>query len=142
MGGLIGTLCIGYVIDRVKKPALVMIFILSILLLSIASIPVLRWFPLFGILPFLSWGAMGWASVTPQQLALIRIKPDCEAVLIALNSSAISMGSVFGTALWGAMLTVGLNAEQLPYITATMLIFALLWQWSLFRKSQKISADA
>src|SRR5205085_238137 len=112
--------------DRFGKPRAVMAVILTILLIMISSIPTLRWVPVFGLIPFLFWGAMGWASVTPQQYSLIAIKEDHEAILVALNSSAVSLGSAAGTALGGAALVAGLNVGTLPYVTAAFVACALV----------------
>lgn len=140
IGGLIGSTGIGYVVDRIGKPQVVMAMIIAVLLLTITAIPVLRWVPIFGFLPFLLWGAMGWASVTPQQYSLIKIKADHEAILVALNSSAVSLGSVIGTALGGLALASGLGAGKLPYVTSIFLFCALVCQMMLIRKSTIVGA--
>lgn len=133
IGGLIGSMGVGYVVDRVGKPQLVMAMIVATLFLVIASIPTLRSVPVVGLLPFLLWGALGWASVTSQQCSLIEIKSDHEAILVALNSSAVSLGSVVGTALGGLALAGGLNAMYLPYMTAIFLVCAFLLQMLLMQ---------
>ncbi len=133
IGGLIGTLGVGYVIDRTKKTHWVMVGILTILFLMITAIPLMRSIPILGFLPFLIWGAMGWASVTPQQYSLIKIKPNHEAILVALNSSAVSLGSVIGTALGGIVLSSGLDAGNLPYLTSIFVLSALICQLLLIR---------
>lgn len=126
IGGLIGSVVIGYVMDRSGKPQTIMAVILSALFVMIFSIPFLRDLPVIGYVPFLIWGAMGWASVMPQQYSLIRLKPGYEAILVALNSSAVSLGSVVGTMLGGLALTSGLDARNLPYATAGFVLCALI----------------
>jgi predicted MFS family arabinose efflux permease len=137
IGGFIGSTGIGYVVDRVGKPQVVMAVILSILLLTITGIPVLRGVPLLGLAPFLVWGAMGWASVTPQQSSLIEIKANHEAILIALNSSAVSLGSVIGTVLGGVALAGGLSPAKIPYVTSVFVACALACQLLLVQKRQR-----
>lgn len=139
IGGLIGTAGIGYVLDRIGKPQVVMAIILVVLFISISVIPFLRWIPMWGILPFLVWGAMGWASVMPQQYSLIKIKADHEAILIALNSSAVSLGGVIGTALGGVAIAGGLGPGNLPYITSLFVLASLVCQLMLIRTNSNSS---
>lgn len=134
IGGLMGTIGVGYVLDRFARPQLVMVSIIGTLFLIITAIPLVREVRVFGLLPFLIWGALGWASVTPQQLTLIEIKADHEAILVALNSSAVSLGSVVGTALLSLALSGGLNAAHLPYVTSFFLLCAFACQILLVRK--------
>ncbi len=136
VGGLIGSMGVGYVVDRMGKPQVVMAIILSVLLVTITAIPILRGVPILGLLPFLAWGAMGWASVTPQQYSLIKIKANHEAIFVALNSSAVSLGSVIGTAMGGVALARGLSPEKLPYVTSILVFCALACQMLLIQKQQ------
>ena len=133
LGGLIGSFLIGYVLDRTGNPRVAMAGILAVLFLSITAIPVLRGVPVWGLLPFLIWGAMGWSTVTTQQYNLMNIKAGHEAILVALNSSAVSLGGVVGTALGGLALAGGLSAGLLPYVTSVFLFFAVVGQLFLVR---------
>ena len=137
IGGLIGSSTIGHVVDRTGKPQVVMAMILVVLWLMITVIPALSWVPVLGHLPFLIWGAMGWASVTPQQYVLIETKADHEAILVALISSAVSLGSVVGTALVGAALASGLDAGKLPYVTSIFVFCAFVCQMLLIQQRQR-----
>ena len=128
VGGLVGSMGIGYVLDRIGKPKLVMAVILAVLFLAVTSIPVLRWVPIWGFLPFLLWGAMGWSTVSTQQYNLMKINSNHEAILVALNSSAVSLGSVVGTALGGLALASGFGTQNLPYATAGLLLCAFIGQ--------------
>jgi predicted MFS family arabinose efflux permease len=128
IGGLFGSVISGFVIDRKGDPRILMTILLVILFVVIISIPSLRGVPVLGLLPFPLWGAMGWASVTPQQYRLIQMRPGHEAILVALNSSAVSLGSAFGTVLGGMALTGGFAAERLPYLTAIFVVCALMGQ--------------
>ena len=134
IGGLIGSIAIGYVVDRVGKPQRVMAVILTTLFLVLVAIPGLRWVPIFGFLPFLLWGSMGWATVTPQQYSLIEAEAGHEAIVVALNSSAVSLGSVVGTALGGLALAGGIGAGYLPYVMSVFIFCALVRQIFLMRE--------
>ncbi len=137
VGGLIGTTAIGIVVDRTGKPKRVMAGVLVSLLIAIASIPVLSSVSVLGLLPFLLWGAMGWATVTPQQCALIELQPQQEATLVALNSSAVSLGSVAGASLGGFAISCGMGVRALPYAAAALLVGALGWQLLLIQKRRQ-----
>jgi predicted MFS family arabinose efflux permease len=142
VGGLIGTMGVGYVVDRTGQPQTIMVVILAVLLLTISAIPALRGVPVFGFLPFLVWGAMGWATVTPQQCSLMKLEPDHEAILVALNSSAVSLGGVVGTILIGFALAGGLGAGKLPYVATLFLVCALVCQMLLARTKSRELGDA
>lgn len=135
VGGLIGSLCIGYFVDRIGKPQWVMAMILMVLLSMYLLIPVLRPIPVLGLLPFLVWGAMGWSTMTPQQYRLSELKPGHDAALVALNSSAVSLGGVAGAALGGLAIEGGLDPKNLPYAAAALVVSALVWQFTLIRRS-------
>lgn len=141
VGGLLGSISIGYVVDRVENPMWVMAGVLLVLLATFISIPLLRSLPLIGLLPFFIWGFAGWSTMTPQQYRLSQLKPERDATLVALNSSAASLGTVAGTALGGLALTFGFSEVHLPYLAAVLLLSALLWQLLLIQR-QKQSAIA
>jgi predicted MFS family arabinose efflux permease len=134
VGGLIGSLCIGYVVDRMGKPKCVMAMIMTTLLAMYLLVPVLRSVPVLGLIPFLIWGAMGWSTMTPQQYRLSQLKPGHEATLVALNSSAVSLGGVAGAALGGLVIESGLDPKNLPYVAAGLIFCALVWQLKLIRR--------
>jgi predicted MFS family arabinose efflux permease len=133
---LIGSFGIGYVEDHLGNPRLVMAGILVTLLAAILALPTVGALPVLGLLPFLVWGAMGWAVMTPQQLALVELEPGHEATVVALNSSAVGLGSVFGPALGGLALAGGLAARYLPYAAGGLLLCALAWQLVLVQQRQ------
>ena len=134
VGGLLGVIAIGYVEDHVRNPRAVMAAILVTLFAAIAVLPAISAVPLLGLVPFLLWGALGWATVTPQQLSLIALEPGREATVVALNSSAIGLGSVTGPALGGLALAGGLGAWTLPYAACALLLAALAWQLVLMQQ--------
>jgi predicted MFS family arabinose efflux permease len=139
VGGLIGSFAIGYVADRTGNPRVVMAAILVTLLGAIVALPSFGAMPVLGLLPFLIWGAMGWAIMTPQQMSLIELEPGHEATLVALNSSAVGLGSVIGPALGGLALAGGLDVRYLPYAAGGLLLCALAGQIVLIqqRKSER-----
>ncbi len=134
LGGLIGSTAVGYIVDRVGQASFVMAVILTILIATMLLLPSTSFIPYLGLLPFLVWGAMGWATVTPQQHSLIGFQPEQSATLAALNGSAISLGSVLGTSIGGFAIANGLDVRNLPYAGASLLLGALLWQMFLIKE--------
>lgn len=137
VGGLLGSLLIGDVVDRVGNAQKVMAGVLLVFFAVFVSIPMLRMIPLVGLLPFLLWGLMGWSTMTPQQYRLSQLKPGRDATLVALNSSAASLGAVAGAALGGLAISANVDATLLPYLASVLLLLALLWQlWLIQRPSR------
>ena len=137
LGGLLGSTFVGTVIDRTGQPQKVMAIILIILTLAVIMLPLMHSVPYLSLLPFFIWGAMGWATVTPQQHILIGLQPEQSATLAALNGSALSLGGVLGTALGGLLLAGGFDVRRLPFIAAGFLLTAFLWQLFLIKRSHK-----
>lgn len=125
-GGLVGSVAIGYVVDRIKKLPHVMGAILATLSIVFLALPVMRSVQPFGLSLFFIWGAMGWSTMTPQQYRLGQIRTGQEAALVALNSSAVSLGTVAGTILGGLALEHGVAAQNLPYLASLLILAALL----------------
>lgn len=140
LGGLVGSFAVGFVADRLGRPKLLMAAILVALFTSVLALPSLGALPLVGLLPFLVWGALGWATVTPQQMALIELEPGHEASVVALNSSAVGLGAVLGPALGGLALAYGLSVRVLPYAAGALLLAALVWQLALLRQQAPLEA--
>jgi predicted MFS family arabinose efflux permease len=142
IGGVIGSFSIGSLIDRTRRPGLLMAFILAIMALSMFSLPSGLKYPVFALLPFVLWGAAGWASQAPQQHVLLHLHPDHSAATVALNSSANYFGSAIGSALGGMAMTAGLTPSQLPFAAGCLTLAALLGQlWIVLRmrkEAQKV----
>jgi predicted MFS family arabinose efflux permease len=136
LGGLIGSIGIGYLEDLMGNPRAVMAGILVTLLAAIVVLPSVGAVPILGLLPFLLWGAMGWSVMTPQQLSLAELEPGHETTVVALNSSAVGLGSVFGPALGGLALAGGLDVRYLPYAAGGLLLCAIAWQVVLVQQRQ------
>ncbi|HEY9720611.1 MAG TPA: MFS transporter [Oscillatoriaceae cyanobacterium] len=128
VGGLLGSTAIGFLEDRIGNPRAVMAGILVTLFAAVVTLPFVGAWPILGLLPFLVWGAMGWATMTPQQMSLAALEPGHETTVVALNSSAVGLGSVFGPALGGLALAGGLDVRTLPYAAGGLLLCALAWQ--------------
>ena len=128
IGGLIGSFGIGFIIDRFKNTRFVMLIILILLALSFVLIPVSIKLPLLGLLPFVLWGAMGWATQAPQQHILLKKHPEYGGSAVALNSSINYLGSAMGSAIGGIILFNANSTNVLIYSALGITIIGILLQ--------------
>jgi predicted MFS family arabinose efflux permease len=131
VGGVIGSFTVGGIIDKTKNPTMVMGAILTLMVTAILLIPSTIQLPIISCLPFLLWGAMGWASQTPQQHILIHAEPNHAAAAVALNSSTNYLGSSAGAMLGGILLANGVAPIIITYLAGMVGIAALIWQLSV-----------
>nr|WP_229751805.1 hypothetical protein [Marinithermofilum abyssi] len=131
---MIGSFSIGALIDRTGRPGLLMAGILAILAFAMFSLPFGLKFPILAFLPFVLWGAMGWASQAPQQHVLLHLQPNHGVATVALNSSANYLGSAIGSALGGIVMLAGLAPSQLPFTAGCLVLVTLLGQLIIIAK--------
>lgn len=137
-GGLFGSLIIGHLIDRFKRPKTLVTVILCILTVSIFCIPLMIHLPLLKYLPFFVWGTMGWASQAPQQHILMSYQPNDGGAAVALNSSLNYLGSSVGATLGGIVLAFGFGASSLIYFAIISMLFSLVLQFYSVKKFEVI----
>nr|WP_286775549.1 MFS transporter [[Pseudomonas] sp. BICA1-14] len=137
IGGVLGSFLIGPVVDRVRGPVLV----LAIMLILAASLFVLPFAAALGAwlvaLPIALWGAVGWALQVPQnnELILARQAQGDGNLAIALNESALYLGSAIGAAVGGFLLLLQLPTWTLAASAgAVALVGALLQVVNLRRQ--------
>jgi predicted MFS family arabinose efflux permease len=128
IGGVIGSLSIGTLIDLTGRPGLLMVGILASMALAMFSLPFALSIPVLAFLPFVLWGATGWASQAPQQHTLLLLQPHHGAAAVALNSSANYLGSAIGSALGGGVILAGLAPSQLPFAAGCLVLVTMLGQ--------------
>jgi predicted MFS family arabinose efflux permease len=106
IGGVLGSFLIGPLVDRVKGPtltfAIMLILCVSLLVLPLSA-AMNSWLVM---LPIALWGAVGWALQVPQnnELILARQAQGDGNLAIALNESALYLGSAIGAAAGGFVL--------------------------------------
>lgn len=106
VGGVLGSFLIGPLVDRVKGPLLTL-WIMAILAVAMFLLPATAalgaWLVM---LPIAVWGAVGWALQVPQNNELIhaREQQGDGNLAVALNESALYLGSAIGAALGGVLL--------------------------------------
>lgn len=128
VGGLIGSFSIGFIIDRFKFTNLIVLSIMILLLFSFILLPISIHTPIASCLPFLLWGAMGWATQAPQQHILIKNYKSYGETAVALNSSVNYLGSSIGSALCGSLLFITHNINMLVYLSIFICGIGLLVQ--------------
>lgn len=127
-GGLSGSLLIGYIIDYFRKPKTIVTIILATLTISIITIPFMINVPVLKYLPFIIWGAMGWACQAPQQLILLSYQPTNGSSAVALNSSVNYLGSALGAGIGGTILSFQLGTITLIYFAVISMACAICLQ--------------
>lgn len=128
IGGLIGSFGVGLVIDKFKNTQILMLIILVTLGISIVLIPTLIKIPILGLIPFILWGAMGWATQAPQQHILLKNHSEHGSTSVALNSSLNYLGSAIGAALGGLLLAQGASTSILIYSSFTVVLLGIIVQ--------------
>lgn len=120
-----------------RQPKMLMAGIIAIMALAMICIPFALSFPMRSFLPFVLWGAMGWASQAPQQHERLRYQPEHDAAVVALNSSANYLGSAVGSSLGGIVLLAGLAPSSLPFAASCLVLAALLVQCLIMFSKKK-----
>lgn len=112
LGGMVGALLIGRVIDRYLPP--MRASIAALLFMGLGFILV-GWGSSIAVgIGCFIWGVAGWASVAPQQHALVTHSGKHATSSIAWNSSANYLGGAIGAALGSLLLGLHLPIEILP----------------------------
>ncbi|MFB9866925.1 MFS transporter [Vreelandella sulfidaeris] len=115
IGGVAGSFLIGPLVDKFVGPV-VTLAIMLLLSLALIALPFMASVhPLMALLPIALWGAVGWALQVPQKNELVRTRqPHGDGNLaVALNESALYLGSAIGAASGGLMLALNLPVSSL-----------------------------
>lgn len=126
IGGAVGALSVGRLIDR-TNPLRLSVAILAGLLLAILTLAVGHGAALLLLALFL-WGLFGWASLAPQQHVLLATNPDDGATAVAANASANYLGSALGAVFGSALVSTSDAATTLPCAAVVVALAALLTQ--------------
>ncbi|MET7362684.1 MFS transporter [Streptomyces sp. NPDC005562] len=117
IGGVLGSLLAGPLVDRTGRVVALVTGIVSTLVVAIGVLPLLgaAAFPALVV-----WGAAGWAFQVPQQHRLLALHAERGTVALALNNSALYLGSAVGSGAAGLALAVGLAPRDLPWAAAAV----------------------
>jgi predicted MFS family arabinose efflux permease len=106
VGGIMGSILIAPLADRIKG-SLLTLWIMTILSVALFLLPVAASANVWLMtLPAIVWGAVGWALQIPQNNELLRERErqGVGNLAVALNESALYLGSALGAALGGILL--------------------------------------
>ena len=143
IGGVVGSFLIGPIADRVSGPKLVAIIMLM-LAVSLAALPftagINAW---LAMVPIAIWGAVGWALQVPQNNQLISAREGLGGgnVAVALNESALYLGSAIGAAAGGLIFAFQLGGWALPFAAASVAGLGLLLQLVALKSDGIFSAN-
>ena len=136
VGGIAGSVLVGPWADKVRPPKLTL-FILLLLALALCALPLAAgWSAWLMLAPIVLWGASGWALQVPQNQQLLdaRARQGDGNLAIALNESALYLGSAIGAAMGGLLLLLDWPAWLLAAGAAVVAAMAVLLQLALWRK--------
>lgn len=136
LGGIIGSFCVGPLADRWSGPHLTL-GVMGLLTLSLMGLPLLLAVnPWLGLLPIALWGAVGWALQVPQNKALIKARESQGdgQLALALNESALYLGSAMGALLGGLLISHQASPVLLAWLAGGIALCGVLVQWALCRR--------
>lgn len=138
VGGVLGSFLIGPLVDRVRGPVLtfwIMIILAAALFLLPVTASMGAWLVM---LPIAAWGAVGWALQVPQNNELIKAREHHGDgnLAVALNESALYLGSAIGAALGGVLLLQQLPAGGLANGAGALALLGVLVQWLNLRRNR------
>ena len=139
VGGIVGSVLVGPWADKVAAPKLSCCILLA-LALALCALPLAAgWSAWLMLAPIALWGAAGWALQVPQnqRLLAVRAAQGDGNLAIALNESALYLGSAIGAAGGGVLLLLDWSAWTLGLGAAAVAAMAALLQLALWRKSGK-----
>ncbi|MFF9482573.1 MFS transporter [Streptomyces sp. NPDC014733] len=118
-GGVLGSVAAGPLVDRTGRVRALAGGLLVVIVVAQALLPVVAPVALPAAAALLvAWGAVGWAFQVPQQHRLLSAGAERGTVALALNNSALYLGSAVGSALGGLALSAGLAPSVLPWAAA------------------------
>ncbi|PNE42530.1 MULTISPECIES: MFS transporter [Streptomyces] len=136
-GGVLGSVLAGPLVDRTGRVRLLAGVMLLVVTAAQALLPTLAAVALPGaVVALLAWGAAGWAFQVPQQHRLLQASAQRGTVALALNNSALYLGSAVGSALGGLALAAGLTPAALPWAAAGVAALGLLVHLVAGRRSR------
>lgn len=126
IGGAVGALGIGRLVDRLNPLRLSVIILVGLVcaLLGMAQGRTV-WIVLTSLF---IWGMCGWASLTPQQHVLLQTNPADGATAVAANASANYLGSALGATLGSLLVAAQATPAVLCGSAAAAAALALICQ--------------
>ncbi|EHJ93499.1 hypothetical protein KUC_0446 [Vreelandella boliviensis LC1] len=115
IGGVVGSFLIGPLVDKINGPVITLAIMLLLCIALIALPFSASVHPLLTLLPIALWGAVGWALQVPQNNELVSTRQTHGDgnLAVALNESALYLGSAIGAASGGVLLAFHLPVSTL-----------------------------
>lgn len=138
IGGVLGSFLVGPIVDRVRGPVLVFA-IMAILSASLFLLPFAAGSGAWLVaIPIVVWGAVGWALQVPQnnELILARQAQGDGNLAIALNESALYLGSAIGAAAGGFVLLLRMPTWSLAACAGSVALVGALLQILNLRRQE------
>ncbi|MGZ0147818.1 MFS transporter [Kribbella sp. WER1] len=122
-----GNAVTGRLADRFPAPRVLSVVLAVLLLNSALGMVglVLSSAAVIGVTWFLAQGVGNGGAAVPQQVRLAGLAPESPAIVMALNGSAISLGSAIGSGIGGLALAAGTAPHGLLGIAAVILALTL-----------------
>jgi len=143
IGGVLGSFLVGPLVDRIRGPvltfAIMLILAVSLFVLPLAA-ALNTWLVM---LPIALWGAVGWALQVPQnnELILARQAQGDGNLAIALNESALYLGSAIGAAAGGFVLLLQMPTWTLAASAAGVAALGALLQIINLRRQPSLNGE-
>ncbi|REC95566.1 MFS transporter [Kushneria indalinina] len=138
VGGVLGSFLVGSLADRFTNMQITT-GIMALLGLSLIALPLaLSLNSWLGLLPVVIWGAVGWALQVPQNSALMTTRESNGDghLAVALNESALYLGSALGAGTGGVWLSLGWPVWGLAVGAGVLGLFGLgVCSFGVSRKS-------
>ncbi|WP_405071808.1 MFS transporter [Kribbella sp. NBC_01510] len=140
VASMVGNAVTGRLTDRFTPVRVLTVVLTGLLLNSVLGMTGLMLSPavlvtVLGLLWFFLAGVGNGGAAVPQQARLGALAPASAAIVMALNGSAISLGSALGSGLGGVALTTGLPPNGLLGVASVVLAITVTLHLIVSRSS-------
>lgn len=130
LASLLGNAVTGRLADRFSPVRVLTVILICLPLNSILGAVAFAVAPMtilgvLGLVWFFAAGIGNGGAAVPQQARLASMAPDSAAIVLALNGSAIALGSALGGGLGGVVLTAGASPAGLLTVASVVLVATL-----------------
>ena len=142
LGGIAGSVLVAPLAVRMRGPVLAL-WIMAALSAALVLLPLASSLhPWLALAPIALWGAAGWALQVPQNSELIaaRAAQGDGNLAVALNESALYLGSAIGAAAGGLLLALQWPVGRLAFTAALLGVAGTLLQALQVRRSARSRA--
>jgi MFS transporter, DHA1 family, inner membrane transport protein len=130
LASMLGNAVTGRLADRFTPVKVLSVWLVGLLVNALVgaisfSVATAATLAVLGLVWFFAAGIGNGGAAVPQQARLAAMAPDSAAIVMALNGSAISLGSALGGALGGVTLAAGNPPNRLLMVAAVILAATL-----------------